>query len=76
MLTASTGEEALEVYQDKHEAIDMVVTDIGMPGMGGHKCLQELLKLNPQTKVIIVSGYSVNGQAKKIHGGRGQGIYW
>ena len=33
--------------------------------MGGHKCLQELLKLDPQVKVIIASGYSIDGQIKK-----------
>ena len=65
ILTASTGEEALEVYQSKSNEIDLVITDIGMPGMGGHKALKELLKINPAVKIIIASGYSINGQVKK-----------
>ena len=65
VMTASTGEEALEAYADPAGEIDLIVMDIGMPGMGGHKCLQELLKINPLARVIIASGYSVNGQVRK-----------
>ena len=36
-----------------------------MPGMGGHKFLQELLQINPEAKVLIASGYSISGQLKK-----------
>ena len=64
VMTASTGEEALEVYRSHSGAIDLVITDIGMPGMGGHKFLQELLEANPEAKVIIASGYPINGQVK------------
>ena len=63
-LLAETGEEALRVYQEKGAAIDLIILDISMPGMGGHKCLQELLKINPKVKVVISSGYSRNGQLK------------
>ena len=65
VLTASSGEEALETYINRPQAIDLVIMDIGMPGMGGHKCLQEILRFNPQAKVLISSGYSVNNQVKK-----------
>jgi PAS domain S-box-containing protein len=65
VLTASSGEEALDVYSGKRDEIDLVITDIGMPGMGGHRCLQELIRINPDVKVIIASGYSINGQIKK-----------
>ena len=63
--TASTGEEGLEVYRNRPDDIDLVITDIGMPGMGGHKLLQKLLQINPAAKVLIASGYSINGQVKK-----------
>jgi two-component system, cell cycle sensor histidine kinase and response regulator CckA len=65
ILAASSGEEALELYSAKPNEIDLVVMDLGMPGMGGHKCLQELLRINPAVKVVISSGYSINGQVKK-----------
>jgi DNA-binding NtrC family response regulator len=31
-----------------------------MPGMGGKKCLEELLRMNPLVNVVIASGYSIN----------------
>ena len=65
VLTASTGEEALEVYSSNSNAIDLIVMDVGMPGMGGHKCLRELVGINPQIKVVIASGYSIHDQVKK-----------
>ena len=36
-----------------------------MPGMGGHKCLDKLLKLNPDIKVIIASGYAADAKIEK-----------
>ena len=65
VMTASTGEEALEIYSGKSGAIDLVIMDLGMPGMGGYKCLGELLQINPTVKVVIASGYSINGQVRK-----------
>jgi PAS domain S-box-containing protein len=65
VLTASTGEEALTVYSKEPDKIDLIVMDIGMPGMGGHKCLQELVRINPAIKVVIASGYSIDGQVRK-----------
>ncbi len=62
--TAGCGEEALEIYQRKGDEIDLVVLDVNMPGMGGHKCLLELVRLDPQVKVLVASGYSANGQLK------------
>ena len=64
VMTASSGEEALTVYLDSSKKIDLVVMDLGMPGMGGHRCLQELLRIDPGARVIIASGYSINGQVK------------
>ena len=65
-LSAATGEEALELYRRRPEDVDLVILDVSMPGMGGHKCLKELLKINPRAKVIIASGYSLNGQLTDI----------
>ncbi len=66
ILLAGTGEEALEIYRETAAGIDLVVLDVSMPGMGGNKCLQELLKINPKARVVISSGYSSEGQSKDI----------
>ncbi len=65
VLTASSAEEALETYIDKPREIDLVIMDIGMPGMGGHKGSEEIVRFDPEAKVIIASGYSTNSQEKK-----------
>ena len=64
VLTAANGEEALDVYRDKGGLLDLVIMDLGMPGMGGHKALKALLELNPHVKVLIASGYAANDQVK------------
>jgi two-component system, cell cycle sensor histidine kinase and response regulator CckA len=62
VLTAVDGKEALEVFSDMRDHIDLIVLDLIMPVMGGRDCLRELLKIAPQAKIIIASGYAANGQ--------------
>jgi len=66
VLMASNGETALEIYREKKEEINLVILDIIMPGMGGRKCFEKLLKMNPKSRIIIASGYSINGPAKEV----------
>jgi PAS domain S-box-containing protein len=61
--TASNGEEALGLYRKMKQHIDLVILDLIMPGMGGAKCLEEIIHTDPDTKVIITSGYSGRGPA-------------
>ena len=62
--TASTGEEAVELF--KRHDFDLVIQDIRMPGMGGKRCLQELLKRNSEVKVLVASGYSRHGPLEDL----------
>jgi len=64
VLTASSGEEALKVYQGGADAIDLVIMDLGMPGMGGYKALQAILAQDPAASVVIASGYSAQDQVR------------
>ncbi|HDQ40540.1 MAG TPA: response regulator [Desulfonatronum sp.] len=61
---AVNGEEALRGYKEYGQSIDLVLLDMNMPGMGGHECLHELLRINPSVKVVIASGYTANGHGK------------
>jgi PAS domain S-box-containing protein len=63
---APDGENALRLYQDKKDEIDLVVLDLIMPIMGGKKCLEELLRIDPKVRVVIASGYSPEGTVKEI----------
>ena len=64
-ITAENGEDAIEIFKKSNPYPDLVILDVGMPGMGGHKCLIELLKIYPDLKVIIASGYPENGKVEK-----------
>ncbi|MCG6916926.1 MAG: PAS domain S-box protein [Deltaproteobacteria bacterium] len=64
VLTASNGEQALEIYRREGERIALVILDLIMPGMGGSKCLKELIKIGPQPRVLIASGYSPDASTK------------
>jgi PAS domain S-box-containing protein len=65
VLTASDGREALEIYSKNKEEIALVILDLIMPAMGGKECLVELLKINPQVKTLIASGFVVNGPTRE-----------
>jgi DNA-binding NarL/FixJ family response regulator len=58
----------------KSGQFDLVVMDLGMPGMGGEKALRAILEINPKAKVLIASGYAANEQVKMAHGCRSCGL--
>jgi PAS domain S-box-containing protein len=64
VITASDGEMALEIYREKKASISLVILDLIMPGMGGERCLEEILKIDPSQKVVIASGYSPMGSTR------------
>lgn len=66
VITASTGEEALGRYQELKGQVDLVILDLGMPGMGGPACLREFKRMRPSLPVIISSGYCADSQAEEL----------
>jgi len=66
VLTAGNGPDALELYQKNREKIDIVILDMVMPGMGGGETFDKLKEINPGIKVILSSGYSIDGDASEI----------
>lgn len=66
VVTAGSGEEALDIYTRQKNEIDMVILDLIMPGSGGKKCLQDLQKVNPNVKVLMTSGYSSSQQTEEL----------
>jgi CheY-like chemotaxis protein len=66
VLTAGSGQEALDLYMHHQEQIDVVILDMIMPGMGGGVTFERLKQIDGRVKVILSSGYSINGQAKDI----------
>lgn len=66
VLTAASGEEAIAVYQAGRDRIDLVMLDMVMPGMGGGETFNRLKEINPDIRVLLLSGYSIDGQARQI----------
>lgn len=58
VILASDGESALQLYKAGKDDISLIVLDLIMPGMGGRCCLEQLLKMNPDARIIVVSGYT------------------
>ena len=63
---ASSGVEALEIYNELGGKIDIVVSDVVMPEMDGPTLLGELRKLRPDIKFVFVSGYAEDAFAKNL----------
>ena len=59
-LVAENGEDALEVSKEYEGSIDLMITDVVMPKMGGKEAADRLQPLYPQMKVIYMSGYTDN----------------
>lgn len=71
VIEAESGEKALELYESVfHEVggneIDLVILDLNMPGMSGHVCLQRLLEMNRNARVLVASGYSDKGMENTV----------
>ena len=66
VLTAQDGHAALEIFKQKQTEIDLVILDMVMPDMGGGEVFDELKMIDPKVKVLLSSGYSLNGQASRI----------
>jgi PAS domain S-box-containing protein len=66
VITATNGIEAVEVYGKNHEDIDIVVMDLVMPNMGGGEAYDRIKEINPDVKVLLSSGFSIDGEAKAI----------
>ncbi len=66
VLTASEGDEAIERYKANKDKIDMVILDMILPGMSGQEVYAILKGINEKIKVLISSGYNINGEATEI----------
>jgi CheY-like chemotaxis protein len=66
VLTAANGREALKLYEENQDDITLVLTDMTMPEMGGEELTAALHKLDPQIKVVVLTGYPLNSEAKEV----------
>ncbi|MBF0433085.1 MAG: response regulator [Fibrobacteria bacterium] len=65
-VTSNSGKEAIKIYQDSWKNIDLIILDMIMPELSGQETFFELKKINPDVKVILLSGYSLTKEIKSI----------
>lgn len=68
VLTASDGIEAIALYAQQKDEISVVLTDMMMPSMDGQTTIRTLHKINPQVKIIAMSGFASNGTVAQASG--------
>jgi CheY-like chemotaxis protein len=66
VLTAKEGKEAVKVYRKNGDNIDIVVLDMVMPIMGGGEAYDRMKEINPDIRVLLSSGFSIDGEASEI----------
>jgi CheY-like chemotaxis protein len=66
VLTARDGKEAIEIYKNNRDKIDLVILDMVMPRMSGGEAYDKMKEISPNVKVLLSSGYSIDSQAKEI----------
>ncbi|HET9904749.1 MAG TPA: PAS domain-containing protein [Xanthobacteraceae bacterium] len=66
VLEAANGIEAIELLKAQRGEIDLVVSDVVMPEMDGPTLLKEMRKINPELKMVFVSGYAEDAFEKNL----------
>ena len=66
VLTSSDGKKGLEVYKENKDSIDIILLDLTMPEMSGQMVFEEMLKIDPNVKVMISSGHGEEETRKGI----------
>jgi nitrogen-specific signal transduction histidine kinase/ActR/RegA family two-component response regulator len=66
VMTANNGEEAINIYKDNAQDIDMIILDMVMPKKSGKDAYMEIRKINPEVKVILSSGFKQDDRVQKV----------
>lgn len=61
-----SGAEAIALYEEMKGSISLVIVDMIMPGLSGSETFDRIRELDPSAKIILSSGYSLDGQAQHI----------
>jgi nitrogen-specific signal transduction histidine kinase/CheY-like chemotaxis protein len=66
VLLAGSGKEALDIYEGSQDNIALIILDMIMPNMSGGETYDGLREQNSDVRVLLSSGYSIDGQATEI----------
>lgn len=68
VMVAASGQEAIDIYRKEMNRISLVLLDLTMPQMDGEETYRQLRSVNPDVKVILSSGYSLQSIGDRFHG--------
>jgi PAS domain S-box-containing protein len=66
VVVAEDGEEAVAYYRQHWREVDLVLLDMIMPRLGGRETFRAMRAINPDARVILVSGYSLDNEAQSV----------
>ena len=66
VMAAESGLEAIRLLREFTDEISVVILDLSMPEMGGRETLEEMMRIKPNVKVIISTGYGPNGTVEEM----------
>jgi PAS domain S-box-containing protein len=66
VIEAGSGREAIQLFGERCDKIDIVILDMIMPDIGGGEVYDRIKEIDPQVKVLLSSGYSIDGKATDI----------
>ena len=66
VMHAQGGDEAIKLYRENMDSLDLITLDAIMPEMSGKEVYRRLKELNPEIRVLLVSGYGQNNQVEEI----------
>jgi CheY-like chemotaxis protein len=73
-LKATSGKEALEVFERNRDAVDAVLLDISMPDMSGEIVFEKLREIDPDVTVVVCSGYGLEEEVARMGAGGARGL--
>ena len=74
VLTAADGQQAVNLYRERGNKIDLVLMDLTMPKMDGVKAFDEMRLLNPDARVVLASGYAEDDVSSRFEAQKPSGI--
>jgi CheY-like chemotaxis protein len=66
VLEANSSKEAIDIYQEKKDRIDLVILDMILPEINGGVVFDRIKAMNPKVKILLSSGYSIDGRATEL----------
>lgn len=65
VISADSGKKALQIYEEERDHIDLVLLDMILGDINGNEVYKRLKKIKPDVKVLLASGYGMDGNVKK-----------